>query len=267
MKIIGIDYDKCSGCKSCIADCSRALFASDDSDKTIRLADEAGRCNICGKCVAVCKEDAILWEGDWENDVDSFPWVKDFNENVSYESLMELFKAKRSVRQYKEKPVPDELLNKVFEAMRYASSADNRRAWNFSVVSDPMLIKKLSQESIKMVYKYVGFPSADAALDFFNSADKDPIFYKAPAVIFLTTGPNGSMPQVDAGIVLTYGQLAAHSVGLATCWIGMAHSLGMNKEMMKEIGLEGQIDGVLTIGYPKVKYHQTPPRGPLKVVR
>ncbi len=266
MSILGINYDKCSACKKCIADCSRLLFTEDPSEKVIRQADEMGRCNFCGKCVAVCKEDAILWEGDWESDVETYPGVKNYEENVSYEELMRLLKAKRSVRQYKKKEIPRELLDKVFEAMRYASSADNRRAWNFSVVSDPLLIKKLSLESIKLVYSYIGFQSADQAVNYFNSVDKDPIFYKAPAVIFLTTGANGSMPQTDAGIVLTYGQLAAHSVGLATCWIGMAHGLSFNEEMMKEIGLEGRIDGVLTIGYPSVKYYQTPPRAPLNII-
>ncbi|MHA1256060.1 MAG: nitroreductase family protein, partial [Promethearchaeota archaeon] len=90
--------------------------------------------------------------------------------------------------------------------------------------------------------------------------DKDPIFHKAPAVIFLTTSKNGSMPPTDAGIVLTYGQLAAYTLGLTTCWIRMAHGLGINKEMMKIIGLKGPIHGVLTIGYPAVKYYHTPPR-------
>ncbi len=178
---------------------------------------------------------------------------------------MQLLKAKRSERQYKNKPIPGEVLEKVFEAMRYASSANNQRAWNFSVVTDPSLIAELSRESIKKVHEYIGFPTADSALNYFGSIDKDPIFHKAPALIFLTTGGASSMPQVDAGIVLTYGQLAAHSVGLATCWIGLAHGLSMNKELMKKIGLEGRIDGVLTIGYPAVKYHHTPPRAPLNV--
>ena len=229
MKIVGIDYEKCSSCRSCIADCSRVLFAEDPSGKTVRLADEMDRCNICGKCVAVCKDNAIMWEGDWESDVESYPGVKSYEENVSYQDLMQLLKAKRSVRQYKKTAIPEEELNKVFEAMRYASSADNRRAWNFAVVSDPELIKRLSQESIKIVHNYIGFPTPDAALTYFNSVDKDPIFYKAPSLIFLTTGATGSMPQVDAGIVLTYGQLAAHAVGLATCWIGMAHGLSMER--------------------------------------
>ncbi|MHA1728713.1 MAG: nitroreductase family protein [Promethearchaeota archaeon] len=265
MSIVGIDYEKCVGCKRCIADCTRSLFKEDSSGKVIRLPDKMNRCNFCGKCVAICKEKAILWKGDWEDDVETYPGVENYKENVPYEKLMQLLKAKRSVRQYKTKQVPQELLKKVFEAARYASSADNRRAWNFSVVSDPVTIKKLSQESIKIVYQYVGFPTADSALKAFNSIDKDPIFHKAPAVIFLTTGVNGSMPLVDAGIIMTYIQLAAHTLGLATCWIGMAHGLAMNKEMMKVIGLEDQIHGVLTIGYPAVKYYNTPPRAPLDV--
>jgi nitroreductase/NAD-dependent dihydropyrimidine dehydrogenase PreA subunit len=266
MSIVGINYEKCSGCKRCITDCTRGLFKEDSSGKVIRLADKMKICNFCGKCVAICKENAILWEGSWEDDVESYPGVKNYEENVSYEQLMQLLKAKRSVRQYKPKKVPQELLKKVFEAMRYASSADTRRAWKFSVVSDPSLIKTLSQESIKIVYQYIGFPSAQAALTYFNSIDKDPIFHKAPAVIFLTTGAMGSMPLTDAGIVLTYGQFAAYTLGLATCWIGLAHGLGTNKEMMKIIGLEGQIHGVLTIGFPAVKYYRTPPREPLHVV-
>ena len=266
MSVVGINYEKCSVCKKCITDCTRSLFKEDSSGKVIRLADEMNRCNFCGKCVAICKENAILWEGNWEDDVKSYPGVEKYEENVSYKNLMQLLMAKRSVRQYKIKKIPQEVLKKVFEAMRYASSADNRRAWNFSVVSDPSIIKKISQASIKIVFRYIGFPSADAALKYFDSIDKDPIFHKAPALIFLTTGATGSMPLIDSGIVLTYGQLAAHTLGLATCWIGMAHGLGMNKEMMKGIGLEGQIHGVLTIGYPAVKYLRTPPRAPLNVV-
>ncbi|MFX1456349.1 MAG: nitroreductase family protein [Promethearchaeota archaeon] len=266
MAIVGINHEKCSGCKRCITECLRGLFQEDTTGKVIRTADPMNICNFCGKCVAICKEGAVLWEGDWEDDVEAYPGVQNYKENVSYEDLMHLLKAKRSVRQYKNKKVPPELLRKVFEAMRYASSADNRRAWNFSVVSDPLLIKKLSQESIKIVYRYIGFPSAEAALKYFESIGRDPIFLGAPTVIFHSTGPNASMPPYDAGIVLTYGQLAAHTLGLATCWIGNAHGLGTNKEMMKLIGLEGPLHGVLTIGFPAVKYYHTPPRSPLKIV-
>ncbi len=266
MSITGIDYEKCSGCKKCIEDCTRSLFKEDSTGKIIRLADEMNRCNFCGKCLCICTENAILWKGDWEDDVESYPGVGNYEENVSYEKLMQLLKAKRSVRLYKKKPVPTDLLKKVFEAMRYASSADNRRAWSFSVVSDPSIIKKLSQEAIKIVYQYVGFPTAESALKYFNSTNEDPIFRNAPTVIFLSAGPNVSMPLVDAGIILTHGRLAAHSLGLGTCWIGMAHGLGFNKEAMEIIGLKGQITGVLIVGFPAVKYIRTPPRAPLNVV-
>jgi len=266
MSIIGINYEKCSVCKRCITDCTRGLFKEDSSGKVITFADNMKRCNFCGKCVAICKENAIMWEGTWEDDVESYPGVKNYEENVSYEKLKQLLKAKRSVRQYKPKKVPQELLEKVFEAMRYSPSAGNCRAWKFSVVSDPSIIKTLSQESIKIVYRYLGFPSAEAALNYYDSIEKDPIFHNAPAVIFITASMIDSMPLTDAGIILTYGQLAAHTLGLATCWIGLAHGLGMNKEMMNLIRLKGKINGVMTIGYPAVKYYHTPPRAPLDVV-
>ncbi|MFW9824840.1 MAG: nitroreductase family protein [Candidatus Thorarchaeota archaeon] len=266
MSIVGISQERCSACKRCVTDCTRGLFAVDSSGKVIRLADNMNRCNFCGKCVAICKENAILWKGDWEDDVESYPGVGDYEENVSYEDLIKLLKAKRSIRQYKTKEVPPELFKKVFEAMRYASSADNRRAWKFSVVTDSSMIRKLDREAMKIVYAYIGFPSAEAAINYFDSINKNGIFHNAPAIIFLSITTNSTMPEIDAGIILTYGQLAAHTLGLATCWIGLAHGLGMNREMMKLIGLKGRIYGVLTIGYPAVKYSRTPPRAPLGVV-
>ncbi|MHA2122720.1 MAG: 4Fe-4S dicluster domain-containing protein, partial [Promethearchaeota archaeon] len=85
MSIVGIDHDKCSVCKRCITDCSRSLFQVDSSGKVVRLADEMNRCNFCGKCVAICKDKAIMWEGDWEDDVESYPGVEDYKENGPYD--------------------------------------------------------------------------------------------------------------------------------------------------------------------------------------
>ena len=65
MSIIGIDYEKCTGCKKCIVDCTRFLFKEDSTGKIIRLPDKMNTCNFCGKCISICTENAILWKGDW----------------------------------------------------------------------------------------------------------------------------------------------------------------------------------------------------------
>jgi len=70
----------------------------------------------------------------------------------------------------------------------------------------------------------------------------------------------------DAGIALTYGMLAAESLGLGTCWIGMLQgSVAMNRDILKLLGIKGYILGAFTLGFPAVKYRRTVPRAPLKI--
>ncbi len=70
----------------------------------------------------------------------------------------------------------------------------------------------------------------------------------------------------DAGIALTYGMLAAESLGLGTCWIGMLQgAIPMNREILNILGIKGHVLGAFTLGFPAVKYRRTVPRPPLKI--
>ena len=84
MSIVGINYEKCTSCKRCIKDCTRSLFKEKSSGKVVRLSDRMKLCNFCGKCVAICKEKDIMCEGNWEDDVESYPGVENYEENESY---------------------------------------------------------------------------------------------------------------------------------------------------------------------------------------
>ncbi|MCK4286142.1 MAG: nitroreductase family protein, partial [Candidatus Lokiarchaeota archaeon] len=56
--------------------------------------------------------------------------------------------------------------------------------------------------------------------------------------------------------------LSAQSLGLGSCWIGMAHMfLNSDKEFKREkLGIEGRVWGIIIIGYPSVKFYRIPPR-------
>ncbi|MHA1467143.1 MAG: nitroreductase family protein [Promethearchaeota archaeon] len=70
----------------------------------------------------------------------------------------------------------------------------------------------------------------------------------------------------DAGIALTYGMLAAESLGLGTCWIGMVQgAVSANRDILKILGIRGYVLGAFTLGFPAVKYRRTVPRAPLKI--
>jgi nitroreductase/NAD-dependent dihydropyrimidine dehydrogenase PreA subunit len=268
MSVLGIDKEKCSNCKQCISECGRGYFYL-NADGEVLFNEKLNTCNICGHCIAVCPENAIVTEG--LDDIETFPGIDSPKDIVDSEQLFRLLRAKRSVRHYKKKKVPKELLKKIFEAMRYAPSASNARKWRYVILSDPKKIKALEIEIAKANYVYMGFQSAEQAIKYFKTVERG-IFYNAPHVIVLyyriveRSNVMVGLRANDAGIALTYGMLEAEALGLGTCWIGLIQgAVPLNKEILKVLGIKGMILGAFTVGYPAIKFRRTAPRPPLKI--
>ena len=268
MSVIGIDKDKCSNCKQCIQECGRGYFSVNESGDVL-FNEKLKTCNICGHCIAVCPEDAIITKD--LDDVETFPGIDSPETIVESEKLLRLLRAKRSIRHYKKKKVPKELLEKVFESMRYAPSASNARKWRYVILSDPEKIKALNDEIAKANYAYMGFQSGEQAIKYFESTGRG-IFYNAPHIIVLyyriveKSNVMIGLRANDAGIALTYGMLEAESLGLGSCWIGLVQgAVPMNKEILNILGIKGMVLGAFTLGYPAIKYRRTVPRPPLKI--
>ena len=68
-------------------------------------------------------------------------------------------------------------------------------------------------------------------------------------------------------IAITYGMLSAQSLGLGTCWIGFAHGVLQDHPAIarKVTGIETYVLGVMTLGYPAVKYLRAPPRPSIEI--
>ncbi|MFX1375815.1 MAG: nitroreductase family protein [Promethearchaeota archaeon] len=268
MLVIGIDKEKCSNCKECIRECGRGYFFVND-DKEVVFNEDLKNCILCGHCIAICPEDAIITQDI--DDVETYPGI-DCRENIiNYEKIYQFLRAKRSMRRYKDKPIPRELIEKVFKVMRYAPSSANSRMWHYLILSDPDKINKLSDEIVKTNYAYMGYQSGEQALKAIKARGRN-LFFNAPHVIVLyypTVEKSTVMVGFranDAGIALTYGMLAAESLGLGTCWIGAIQgTVARNHEILDILGIKGMILGTFTLGYPAVKYQRTTPRSPLKL--
>ena len=265
MSVVGIDKDKCSNCKQCIQECGRGYFYLGE-DGQVLFTEDLSICNICGHCIAICPEEAINTKN--LEDVES---IESTEILVESGKLLKFLRSKRSIRRYKSKEVPKELIEKVFEAMRYAPSASNARAWRYVIISDPDKIQKISDEIVKVQYAYMGFQSAEQALESLQSRRRN-LFHHAPHLIVLyyriveKSNVMIGLRANDAGIALTYGMLEAESLGLGTCWIGMIQgAVQMNKEILNILGIKGMVLGAFTLGYPAVKYLRTVPRTPLKI--
>ena len=55
---------------------------------------------------------------------------------MDYDALLELVKTRRSIRAFTDRPVPDDVVEKVIEVARWAPSGANSQPWEFVVVTE-----------------------------------------------------------------------------------------------------------------------------------
>ena len=177
--------------------------------------------------------------------------------------MYKFMSAKRSIRGFKKKKVPKEVLQKVLDSMKYAPTGANIRTLRCTIISDDDKIKKISEDVMDAIIKSSN-PIYSANFVKAKKRGIDTIFYNAPHVMIIhSTNPGDAM---NSTIALTYGMLCAQSLGLGSCWIGLAHGvLSANKELREDVaGIRGRVWGVIILGYPTQIYYRVPPRPDIK---
>lgn len=260
MPIIGIDYEKCNSCRMCILECPRRFFL-DESNNKVFFEDVDNTCSLCGHCIAVCPEDAILYE-DFGDEIFTFDGIDHLEKIIPYESLYKFIRAHRSIRHFKNKEVPKEVLMKVLDLMQYAPTGSNLRYEKYVVISDREKLKSISDAVVETLLQNPGM--RDQYEISFNLLDKHyeiPVFFDAPHVVFVYSMLDMQLADHNIGIIITYGRLAAQSLGLGTCWNGWTQIASQdNKKIMKLAGIRGKHMGAFIIGYPNISYKRCPPR-------
>ena len=135
---------------------------------------------------------------------------------VSTETLQSIYD-RRSVRSYDDRPVFVELISRVIDAGKMAPSAMNKQPWKFYVLTTSDTIRAFSKEiAAELEGKFHLAHDTDAL------ASEDPIFHGAPVVIFITAPRDDEWAAIDVGMCAQNMLLAAHSLGLASCPVGLA---------------------------------------------
>ena len=257
MPVKGIDTEKCTNCQLCISDCVASNFRLDENEHV--QFNQSG-CIGCGHCISICPEDAIIYRGMRDEPI-TFDGIQDPSSLISYETMYQFMRAKRSIRQYKKDKVPNDILEKVLDSMRYAPTGSNIRGLKCLIISDDEQKKVLSDAILNHLINGSMMPeSYGERLNNKKEKGLDPIFYGAPHIIIMHSSSAADL--VNSTIAITYAQLSAQTLGLGTCWIGFAYGvLIANKEIRKNLAkIPGRVHGVMVIGYPAVKYTRAAPR-------
>ena len=167
------------------------------------------------------------------------------------DNIIDVIKSRRSIRKYLDKPIPKEIIGKLIEAAKWAPSGMNEQPWGFIVVQDKSLIKELSDRSMpyinKMIEKnskFVGYKKRMAVKDF-------SIFYHAPCVIIILGRVDAFSYQNDCSMAAQNLMLAASSLGIGSCWVGMMSTLDKDEWFRKKFQLPDnyRVAAPIAIGY------------------
>jgi len=140
---------------------------------------------------------------------------------------LEAIKTRRSIRRYKKDPVPQEELDKILDAGRWAPSASNLQPWKFIVLRDFEV-----KERVAKLLAWGGFLA------------------EAPLGIAVVADPGVSDHPVEDGSIAAYSMLlAAHAVGLGACWLNPSAVEEEVKEIL-DIPEEHRLISVISPGYP-----------------
>lgn len=258
MPIIGIDYEKCNDCNLCYTTC--IVFRRDKTQNKIIFNNSKELCNLCGKCIAKCPQDAIIYEGIGEPY--TYEGVNKPETIASYETIYKFLRANRSVRLYKKKKVPTDKIKKVFEAMSHAPTGDNMRSERFSILSERDKIKNLNDAVIEAI---LSIPEMNERYELIfrltSRVFHSPVYFDAPHVIFVDSLEDSEIEANNIGIIITYGRLAAQALGLSTCWNGWTQiAMRINPKIKELANIKGKMVGVFIIGYSAEKFYRSPPR-------
>ena len=167
---------------------------------------------------------------------------------------------RRSIRKYKDKKVPKKLIEELLNCAVMAPSARNTQPWHFTIVEDKEKINYFGEMALKQL-KVLGL-LVKYGLKLSKGAES--IFYNAPLLIFISGKKNYKWLKDDVNLAVQNMFLAAHSLGMGSCWIGLARPLNKNKKVKKELGIPENFDIVapLIFGYPEKKIDRIPKREP-----
>lgn len=158
-------------------------------------------------------------------------------------SLIDLIMSRRSIRKYKAEPIPQEILERILEAGRYAPSASNAQPWHFIVLTEPEIMDKLSHGRWNSFIRESAFTVVGCA-------------YEGSAY-------SRKWSTIDSTIALQNMVIAAWSLGIGSCWVGDFEDSEVRRIL--NVPKDWKIISLISFGYPD-ETPSTTPRKPLKEV-
>lgn len=280
--IRSINHETCTVCGLCGEVCPIKIMIKDDSNRISFRQDRQTLCIKCGQCMAICPTKSIVVGGlSYSRDFFELP------EPAAADSVfLNVIATRRAIRNFRDKPVPRELLEKIVHAITYAPPGFTPIKTEIVVVQDTEVIRqalpymiefhdylvramrnpiarfvirrKVGAAKFKMIENHV-IPLMKSRLPELKLGVEDTITRYAPAMIVFHADRNAENYEADIFVALTYGFLAAHALGLGGSAMDLIPpAIQYNQELrrMFSIPKNNLVVASMILGYPKYQYQR-----------
>lgn len=271
MAFFEVDAQRCKRDDICIAECPIHIIISDRDSGVPKMRDGAESvCIRCGHCVAVCPHGAVRIE---DMPIEAFTPV-DKSLAIDARQAEQFLRGRRSIRTFRDTPVPHDQLAQIMETVRWAPSASHKQPVHWVMVETLSAVREMAELVVDWMTE-VRKENPELARRF-NVAGliagwrkgQDLILRGAPHLAVAWTEPAATWPEVDCAVALTYLELAAHAHGVGCCWAGyFTYAANAYGPLREALGLpqDARVCGGQMMGYARFRYRRLPWRKPLAI--
>lgn len=166
---------------------------------------------------------------------------------------------RKSIRTYKKDQVKDEDLKDIIQAAIYAPSGGNSQSWIFTVLQNNDRLAELNDQ-VKETYKNIEvnektYRSIVAGKNAAKNAGYS-FYYHAPTLILVSNAREYPNAMADCSVAIENMMLAAHSLGLSSCWINQLTWFGDIPDIRKLLSGYGVPDDYMVCGSVALGYSE-----------
>lgn len=275
MSQVTVDETLCNACGICIQECPVLYLHANSNGIPEGQGDSS--CISCGRCVALCPRKGAITHQKYEP-AHFVPLRRELL--PAPEQVVELLRARRSVRVFKDQPLEQALITPIIQGAQLAPSSHNTRSTGLTVVQDRLILDQMADHigaflarTVKLLRNPIarqigllvarrdiqeGLPLISEFERFAQGVEQgdDPVFHHAPALLVFHASRANSFGAMNAALAMSNAMLVSQSLGVGSLCIGTIVAACKHDRTIANllhIPTENQIYGALALGYPRFR--------------